>query len=138
MKTRSFIIRLVVSVILLQSLYFKFTAHAEAVHIFSTLGAEPWGRLSLAVIELVAGIGLLLPKTHLRAAFLTMGLMLGAVGVHLFTEVGIQVKWDGITDHGQLFTMAIIAFIGSVLIQRLYIKRNKISTLQFVKEKILI
>ncbi|MDG1968018.1 MAG: hypothetical protein P8I30_01160 [Flavobacteriaceae bacterium] len=37
----SFFLRLIVSVILLQSLYFKFGGHAQAVHVFSTLGVEP-------------------------------------------------------------------------------------------------
>ena len=38
-----FFLRLITAIILLQSLYFKFTGHAEAVHIFSTLGVEPLG-----------------------------------------------------------------------------------------------
>ena len=41
----SWALQIVVSVILLQTLFFKFTGAAESVYIFSTLGAEPWGRL---------------------------------------------------------------------------------------------
>ena len=52
----TFVLRLVVSIILLQSLLFKFSGHPEAVHIFSTLGVEPWGRLGLGCIELIIGI----------------------------------------------------------------------------------
>jgi putative oxidoreductase len=66
------LLRLVVSIILLQSLYFKFSGHPEAVHIFSTLGVEPWGRYILGGIELITGIALLVPKTKITALFATV------------------------------------------------------------------
>ena len=37
----SWILRLIVAVILLQTLFFKFSAAKESIYIFSTLGAEP-------------------------------------------------------------------------------------------------
>lgn len=67
----SFIIRLLMSVILFQSLYFKFGGHDQAVYIFSTLGVEPWGRYLLGTIELVFAVALLVPKTKHIAAVLT-------------------------------------------------------------------
>jgi len=137
MKTISIILRLLVSIILLQSLYFKFSGHAEAVHIFSTLGVEPWGRLGLATVELLVGVGLLFNKTYIRAAFLATGLMVGAIGVHLLTPVGIAVQWDGMSDNGQLFAMAVTAFIASILIQYFRIKKNKYSLVEYLKKEIL-
>ena len=116
----NFVLRLLVAIILLQSLYFKFSAHPEAVHIFSTLGVEPWGRLILGCFEFIIGIALLLPKTKISALFVSIGLMIGALGAHLFTPLGIVVEWDGNSDNGLLFMMAVIAFILSVISLILY------------------
>lgn len=138
MKIIIIILRILVAFILLQSLYFKFGGHAEAVHIFSTLGVEPWGRLTLATIELIVGIGILIPKTHLRASFLATGLMVGAIGVHLFTPVGINVQWSGMEDNGQLFFMAIVACLASLSIQLIFMKIHKIGLAIFFMQKILI
>jgi len=107
----SFFLRLIVSVILLQSLYFKFGGHAQAVHVFSTLGVEPWGRNLLGSLELIVAIGLLFSKTQILASLATLGLMTGAIASHLFTPLGIEVKWDGNNDGGQLFFMAVISFV---------------------------
>lgn len=94
---------MVVAVILLQTLFFKFTAAPESVHIFETLGAEPWGRLASGVAELVAAVFLLLPATVAFGAALALGVMLGAIGSHLFV-LGIVVQDDG----GTLFAMALL------------------------------
>ena len=68
----SWTLQLVVAGILLQTLFFKFTGAEESVYIFSTLGAEPWGRLGSGVVELVAALLLLTPKTAPFGAALTM------------------------------------------------------------------
>lgn len=116
MRTKiDFLLRLITSIILIQSLYFKFTGHAEAVHIFSTLNVEPWGRILLGCVELVVGIALLLPKTKFYGALGAIGLMIGAIGTHLFTPVGIVVQWQDKSDNGQLFGMAIVAILCSVI-----------------------
>ncbi|MCY4562417.1 MAG: DoxX family protein [Flavobacteriaceae bacterium] len=106
-----YIPRIIVAGILVQSLYFKFTGHPEAVHIFSTLGVEPWGRLGLGMIELITGILLLIPQTVLKGLVMAIGLMAGAILTHLFTEVGVVVQWDGESDNGTLFGMAIVALV---------------------------
>ena len=59
----SWFLRIVAAVILLQTLFFKFTGAAESVYIFSTLGMEPWGRIGSGVAELIASILLLMPGT---------------------------------------------------------------------------
>ncbi|HAN37616.1 MAG TPA: DoxX family protein, partial [Chitinophagaceae bacterium] len=38
--------RVVVAIILLQTLYFKFSAHSESVTLFTKLGVEPCGRIA--------------------------------------------------------------------------------------------
>ena len=107
----SFTIRLLVAIILLQSIYFKFGSHEQAIHIFSTLGVEPWGRFLLGGIELVLAISILHPTTKSIANTLTGLLMIGAVGAHLFTPLGIVVSWNGQNDGGQLFAMGAAVII---------------------------
>lgn len=107
----SFTLRLVVAIILLQSLYFKFGSHEQAIHVFSTLGVEPWGRYLVGGIELLLAIVILLPTTKSFANTLTGLLMIGAVGAHLFTPLGIVVRWNGQNDGGQLFAMGVAVVI---------------------------
>ncbi|MEK9612726.1 MAG: DoxX family protein [Flavobacteriaceae bacterium] len=122
----NFLLRLIIAIILLQSLYFKFTGHAEAKHIFNTLGAEPWGRIILGCIELFVGITLLLPKTKFRATLVAAGLMVGALGAHLFTPLGVVIRWEGNSDNGELFIMALIALVLSIISLILHAKIKKI------------
>ena len=62
------ILRLIAALILLQTLFFKFTGAPESVFIFSTLGIEPWGRWFAGLSELVASVLLLLPATQALGA----------------------------------------------------------------------
>lgn len=106
MKLRNIInwvLRIVAAIILLQTLYFKFTGHPESVELFSKLGVEPWGRIGTGVIELIAGALLLIPSTVVFGALLGIGLMLGAIASHLLV-LGIESNGDG----GQLFGLAFI------------------------------
>jgi hypothetical protein len=114
----SWLLQLLVAGILLQTLFFKFTAAEESVYIFSTVGqflgvggVEPWGRIGSGVVELVAAILLLVPATASLGAILTMGVMAGAIVSHLFI-LGIEVKGDG----GLLFGLALAAFAGSLIV----------------------
>jgi hypothetical protein len=105
MKTQliiSWVAQLAAAVILLQTLFFKFTGAPESVYIFSTLGAEPWGRLGSGVVELVAAGLLLWPRFAALGALLGLGVMAGAIGAHL-TKLGIEVQGDG----GTLFGLAV-------------------------------
>ena len=105
--------------ILLQTLFFKFTAAEESVYIFTTVGAEPWGRIGSGVIELVAAALLLGPGTTTVGAILAMGVMAGAIMSHL-TILGIEVKGDG----GLLFGLAMTVFVSSAIV--LGIRRGEI------------
>jgi hypothetical protein len=114
----SWVLQLAVAGILLQTLFFKFTGAEESVFIFSSVGrfigvaaVEPWGRLGSGLIELVASILLLVPATASLGAILTIGVMAGAIGSHLFI-LGIEVKGD----EGLLFGLALAALTGSAII----------------------
>jgi putative oxidoreductase len=100
--------RLLAAVILLQTLFFKFTASAESVYIFTKVGMEPWGRILVGILELVAGAMLIIPRTAWMGALLAFGLMAGAISMHL-TLLGIEVQGDG----GYLFFLALIVTVCS-------------------------
>lgn len=105
------VLRLMAAVIMLQTLYFKFSASEESVYIFTTLGMEPWGRIGIGCLELIASILILYPKTTGVGSILGIGLMSGALFFH-FTKLGFEVKGDG----GQLFFYALAVFISSLLL----------------------
>ena len=111
----SWLFRIAAAVILLQTLYFKFTGHPESVELFTKLGVEPWGRIGTGVIELITGILLLIPATAFIGGFLGMGLMAGAIASHLLV-IGVESKGDG----GQLFMLAITVLVLSLIIQFLH------------------
>ena len=116
------IVKFVAVVILLQTLYFKFTAAAESVYIFQTLGIEPFGRIGSGVVELIASVLILIPRTTLLGAFLGLGTMLGAIFSHIFV-LGIEVQNDG----GTLFILAVVTLLSCLLL--VYAERNKIPDL---------
>ena len=105
------LLRLVVAIILIRTLRFKFTGHPDSVYIFETVGLEPFGRIGIGVLELIAGILLLIPRTVWAGALLTLGLIGGAIMMHL-TQLGIEVRDDG----GVLFITAVVTFILSAII----------------------
>ena len=110
-KNILFVLRLILAVILLQTLYYKFGGHEDSIYIFTTLGLEPYGRIGTGVMELIASILILLKRTNWAGALLTVGLMAGAIFSHL-TQLGIEVKGDG----GQLFYMAVGTWVLSIVI----------------------
>lgn len=103
--------RLVAAVILLQTLYFKFLAQPESVYIFSTLGVEPWGRIGSGVVELIASVLILIPRTSWIGAGVGLGVMAGAILSHL-TVLGIEVQGDG----GYLFFLALLVAVSCIVI----------------------
>jgi putative oxidoreductase len=109
MNIVSWLLRLVVAGILLQTLFFKFTGAEESVYIFTTVGAEPWGRYASGVAELIAAGLLLAPATVGYGATLALGIAAGAVMSHL-TLLGLEVKGDG----GLLFVLALTILVCSL------------------------
>ncbi len=102
----SWLCRVTAAVILLQTLFFKFTGAPESVYIFTKIGMEPWGRYGTGVVELIASV-LLLSRCHAwLGALLALGVISGAIVSHL-TVLGIVVQDDG----GLLFALAVTVFV---------------------------
>lgn len=102
----SWIARVVAAIILLQTLFFKFSGADESVYIFTTVGQEPWGRYGSGVVELIASVLLFIPATVGVGALLALGTMSGAIFFHL-TKLGIVVHDDG----GLLFGLAVVVAV---------------------------
>lgn len=105
------IARITAVVLMLQTLFYKFTGSEESVYIFTTVGMEPWGRFGVGAIELIASVLIIIGATAWVGAVLALGLMGGAIIMHL-TILGIEVKDDG----GQLFLYAVIVTACSAFI----------------------
>ncbi|MBK9490119.1 MAG: DoxX family protein [Haliscomenobacter sp.] len=112
----SLILSLIAAIILLQTLFFKFTAHPDSVYIFTQLGMEPYGRIGIGVAELITAILLIVPRTRPYGAVIGLGVISGALFFHL-TKLGINVNNDG----GKLFGLALATFVcclGVVFLER--------------------
>jgi hypothetical protein len=109
----SWTLRGIAAAILLQTLFFKFTAAKESVYIFSTLGMEPWGRIGSGIAELIAAILLLLPQTVVFGAMVSLGVISGAIFFHL-TKLGVTLPL--VDDHGELFALAVAVFVCSLAV----------------------
>lgn len=101
----TWLLRIIAAVIMLQTLYFKFTAKPESVELFTQLEMEPWGRIGTGIGELIASILILIPRTTLIGAIMGLGLMSGAIFFHL-TKLGIYFGGDAV-----LFSYAVICFV---------------------------
>ncbi len=106
--------RIIVAVILLQTLFFKFTGAEESRYIFTTLIGpqfEAVGRIGSGVVELFAAILLLIPSKAWLGSVIALGTISGAIFSHL-TMLGIEVKGDG----GLLFGLAVTVFVLSSVV----------------------
>src|SRR5260370_24725472 len=104
----SWLCRITAAVILLQTLFFKFSGAPESVYIFTKVGLEPWGRYGSGGVELIASVLLLSSCYCWLGALLALGVISGAIVSHL-TVLGIVVQ----DDHGLLFALAITVFVTS-------------------------
>src|SRR5438034_6932753 len=112
-------LRGVAAVILLQTLFFKFTAAPESVYIFTKVGLEPWGRIGSGVAELIAAILILIHRTTWLGAGLALAVMAGAIFSHL-TVLGVVVM----NDSGLLFGLALAVAACSVVL--LFLQRRRV------------
>lgn len=126
-----FAVRAVVAVVLLQTLFFKFTGAKESVAIFTKMGMEPWGRIGSGIAEAIAAVLLLLPRPHfvVAGAGLALSVIVGAIGSHLFV-LGIEVEGDG----GLLFLLALLVFAGSAITLWAH-RRELIDLLQLLRDR---
>ena len=132
----SWICRIAAAIILLQTLFFKFTAAPESVYIFTKLGmfihtyipfasistVEVSGRIGSGIMELIAAVLLLTPRFVWAGAVLAMAATGGAIVSHL-TFLGIEVQGD----KGLLFFLAIAVLVASAI--ALYLHRMQIPVL---------
>ena len=130
------VLRLVAAVILLQTLFFKFTGAPESVYIFTKFSeflghlAEPifgtnfaamvahseaFSRVSSGVMDLVAAVLLIWPRYPWAGAILALAATAGAIASHL-TFLGIEVQGD----RGLLFGLAITVVVCSLGVLGLY------------------
>lgn len=112
-------LRLTIALILIQTLRYKFSAHPDSVYIFTKVGMEPFGRIGVGIIELIAAVLIIFPKTAWMGAAITLSVIGGALFLHL-TILGIEINGDG----GSLFFLALITEILSGFI--LWDQRNQI------------
>ncbi|WP_299255070.1 DoxX family membrane protein [uncultured Lacinutrix sp.] len=118
MKTKILLgLRIIIAIILIQTLRFKFTGHPDSIYIFKQVGMEPYGRIAIGILELIAGILLLIPKTIWVGATITIGVIGGAIFMHM-TKLGIAVNGDG----GILFFTALTTFTLSSVVLFFYRK----------------
>src|SRR5246500_3182552 len=115
----SWVLRITAAIILLQTLFFKFTAAPESVYTFTKVGAEPWGRIGSGVVEPIAAVLILTPRFTWLGSLLAIAVMAGAILSHL-TILGIEVQGD----KGLLFALALIVFVASAV--NLVLHRNSI------------
>ena len=128
--------RLIAAIILLQTLFFKFTAAPESVYIFTKLGVfanhyiawlsvdgvQVYGRVGSGIMELIAAVLLLVPRSVWAGAVLAMAATGGAIFSHL-TFLGFVVMDDG----GLLFVLALVVFGTSAV--ALFLHRSQIPVL---------
>ncbi len=124
------LLRIVAALILLQTLYFKFTGKPESVAIFTKLGVEPWGRIATGVMELITGVLLLVPSAVFFGACIGVGLMTGAILSHLFV-IGISSDGDG----GQLFFLAVTVWVFCAILLVFYKNQGAALLARFRKSK---
>lgn len=109
--------QILVALILLQTLYFKFTYAPETQVIFEPRG----GRLAatvVAIFELICVVLLLWPRFSAFGAVLSLLVIGGAIFTHL-TSLGIAVPespGSTTTDGGLLFGLALAVAIGSLVV----------------------
>ncbi|MCF6279404.1 MAG: DoxX family protein [Flavobacteriaceae bacterium] len=118
-KNLLLILRIMVAVILVQTLRFKFTAHPDSVYIFTKVALEPYGRIGIGILELISAILILIPRTIWAGAGLTLVILGCAIIMHL-TQLEIEIN----SDLKTLFYMALGTFIISIII--LYNQRKKL------------
>ena len=115
----SWVLRFAAAGILLQTLFFKFTAAPESVYIFTKVELEPWGRIGSGVVELIAALLILSPRLTWLGSTIAVGVMAGAILSHL-TLLGIEVQGD----KGLLFTLAVVVFVAAAI--NLFLHRAEI------------
>ena len=130
LRVTSWVLQIVIAVILGQTLFFKFTGAPETKALFEVLGAEPIGRYATACAELLAVVLLLIPRTSVIGAVVSLGVISGAILSHL-TKLGVSIDPQKLGNPNleplagpSLFVMAVIVLVGSICV--LFIRRTQL------------
>ncbi len=110
------IARILAAALLLMTLRHKLGGTDESVQLFTQLGSETWSRIAtfggeptgryvVGILELIAGILLLVPRAAWFGGLMGMGLMVGAFIFHAF-----------ILGFDALFVMALIVLFASAYV----------------------
>lgn len=128
-KAMPWSLAVIIALIFLQSLFFKFTGDPMSREIFQTIEGgtglaffEPVMRYVTGAMELVAAILLLIPATQFFGALLALVIIIGALFFHL-TSLGIVVAGDA-----SLFGMAVLVLFASSAL--LYIRRSQLQKIK--------
>ena len=120
MRITSWVLQIIAAFILGQTLFFKLTGTEETRALFEVLGAEPAGRYATAVLELVAVVLLLIPRTAAVGGVVALGVISGAIMAHL-TKLGVSIDAEALGNPGlaemegpSLFVMAVVVFVSSL------------------------
>jgi len=105
---------------------FKLTGNEGSVHLFTILsdwlgtpGGEKPFRLFVAILEIFCAVFVLIPRTRMIGAALSLGTMGGAIFFHTVSPLGIDPYGDG----GVLFKEAVFTFFCAAFI--LYAHRDE-------------
>ena len=109
-NTISWIARIVIVLILAMPAFMKLSGDAMPVAMFEKLGLGDFGRIGAGLLELLAVILLLIPKTKAIGAALALGSLTGAIIAHL-TVLGIVIDGDA-----SLFGMAVVGAIAALVL----------------------
>lgn len=121
MNALRWILALVLAALFLFMASFKFMPEitGEANPIFPLIASntgislvEPYLRWITGVMELVAGLLLIMPRTRLAGAGLALCIMIGALVTHLTPILGMEVPGQG----HFIFYMAILMFVLTLLV----------------------
>jgi uncharacterized membrane protein YphA (DoxX/SURF4 family) len=115
----SWMAQIIATIIMSQTLYYKFSGAEESIYIFSTVGIEPWGRYGTGIMELIASLLLLFPRSAWAGATIGIGIMIGAIFSHL-TLLGISIM----NDHGYLFVLALVTLFACTLV--LFMRKHQV------------
>lgn len=98
---------------------FKLTGNEGSVHLFTILsdwlgtpGGEKPFRLFVAILEIFCAVFVLIPRTRMIGAALSLGTMSGAIFFHTVSPLGIDPYGDG----GQLFKEAVFTWFMALLV----------------------
>lgn len=130
----SWLFRLVAAIILLQTLFFKFTGNPESVELFSQLVGsenEAYARIFTGILELIVAGLLLIPPTVFIGAVMGLGIMGGAILSHLLV-LGIQSQNDG----GLLFIYACVVAVCCLIVSVLSLNQGLALIKKFLKNDI--